>query len=99
MSIAFRIYSLISWNRIIQFDEFSRSGYTIPNGEGIMRVPAIYLETTVFSFYYGSEATPEYKQYKADSRSVFDLIKASMRLLLPHSPRTNWPMSLTEKNA
>jgi hypothetical protein len=38
--------------------------------------PKIYLETTVFSFYYGSEATPEYKQYKADSRAVFDLIKA-----------------------
>ena len=41
-----------------------------------MRIPTIYLETTIFSFYYGSEATPEYRQYKADSRAVFDLIKA-----------------------
>ena len=40
-----------------------------------MDKPKIYLETTVFSFYYGSEITPEYKQYKADSRAVFDLIK------------------------
>jgi hypothetical protein len=39
-------------------------------------IPAIYLETTVLSSYYGSEATPEYRQYKADSRTVFDLIKA-----------------------
>jgi hypothetical protein len=30
-----------------------------------MDKPRIYLETTVFSFYYGPEATPEYKQYKA----------------------------------
>jgi len=36
----------------------------------------IYLETTVFSFYYGSEATPEYRQYKLDSMAVFDLIRA-----------------------
>ena len=41
-----------------------------------MDVPKIYLETTIFSFYYGSEITPEYKRYKADSRGVFDLIKA-----------------------
>jgi hypothetical protein len=76
MSLVFRIYSLVFLSEIIQFDESSCSGYTIPNGKGIMRVPAIYLETTVFSFYYGSEITPEYKQYKADSRAVFDLIKA-----------------------
>ena len=36
----------------------------------------IYLETTIFSFYYGSESTPEYRQYKTDSRAIFDLIKA-----------------------
>jgi hypothetical protein len=41
-----------------------------------MDKPKIYLETTIFSFYYGSEAAPEYKQYKADSQAVFDLIKA-----------------------
>jgi hypothetical protein len=41
-----------------------------------MDKPKIYLETTILSFYYGSEATPEYRQYKADSRAVFDLIKA-----------------------
>ena len=29
----------------------------------------------MFSFYFGSEATPEYRQYKADTRAVFDLIK------------------------
>jgi hypothetical protein len=41
-----------------------------------MEVPKIYLETTMFSFYYGQETTPEYRQYKAEARAVFDLIKA-----------------------
>jgi hypothetical protein len=41
-----------------------------------MEQPKIYLETTMFSFYYGQETTPEYRQYKADVRAVFDLIKA-----------------------
>ena len=41
-----------------------------------MDKPKIYLETTMFSFYYGLESTPAYKQYKADSRAVFELIKA-----------------------
>jgi hypothetical protein len=41
-----------------------------------MEKPKIYLETTMFSFYYGQETTPEYRQYKADTRAVFDLIKA-----------------------
>jgi hypothetical protein len=41
-----------------------------------MNVARIYLETTMFSFFYGQETTPEYRQYKADTRSVFDLIKA-----------------------
>jgi len=40
-----------------------------------MDKPRIYLETTIFSFYYGSEVTPEYKQYKADSRAIFGKIK------------------------
>jgi hypothetical protein len=35
----------------------------------------IYLETTMFSFYYGQEETPEYRQYKADTRAIFELIK------------------------
>jgi hypothetical protein len=41
-----------------------------------MDKPKIYLETTMFSFYYGLESTPEYKQYKVDTCSVFDMIKA-----------------------
>jgi hypothetical protein len=41
-----------------------------------MDKPKIYLETTMFSFYYGQETTPEYRQYKTDTRAVFDLIKA-----------------------
>jgi len=40
-----------------------------------MDKPKIYLETSIFSFYYGSEVTPEYKQYKTDSRAVFCKIK------------------------
>jgi len=30
----------------------------------------------MFSFYYGSETTQEYRQYKVDCRAVFELIKA-----------------------
>ena len=47
-------------------------------GEEIImpKIPSIYLETTMFSFYYGQETTPDYRQYKADSRAVFDLVKA-----------------------
>jgi hypothetical protein len=30
----------------------------------------------MFSFYYGQETTPEYRKHKADTRAVFDLIKA-----------------------
>jgi hypothetical protein len=41
-----------------------------------MEKPKIYLETTMFSFYYGQETTPEYRQYKADTRAVFGLINA-----------------------
>ena len=41
-----------------------------------MDKPKIYLETTMFSFYYGSEATQEYCKYKADTQSVFAMIKA-----------------------
>jgi hypothetical protein len=41
-----------------------------------MEKPKIYLETTMFSFYYGQETTPEYRQYKADARAVFDLINS-----------------------
>ncbi|GHV78736.1 hypothetical protein AGMMS49944_05270 [Spirochaetia bacterium] len=43
-----------------------------------MSIPRVYLETTMFSFYYGQETTPEYRQYKADTRAVFALIKAGM---------------------
>jgi hypothetical protein len=41
-----------------------------------MDKPKIYFETTLFSFFYGAETTPEYRQYKADTRAVFDLVKA-----------------------
>jgi hypothetical protein len=41
-----------------------------------MEKPKIYLETTMFSFYYGQETTPEYRQYRAEARAVFDLIKS-----------------------
>ena len=46
------------------------------NTKAFMDKPKIYLETTIFSFYFGSEATPEYRKYKADSQAVFALIKA-----------------------
>jgi hypothetical protein len=41
-----------------------------------MDIPKVYLETTMFSMYHGQEATPEYRQHKADARALFDLIKS-----------------------
>ena len=40
-----------------------------------MRVPTIYLETTMFSFYYEDRQYGEYPKYKAQARKIFDLIK------------------------
>jgi hypothetical protein len=41
-----------------------------------MEIPKIYLETTMFSFYYGKELSLEYRQYKAETRAVFNLLKS-----------------------
>jgi hypothetical protein len=43
--------------------------------EGIT-VPKIYLETTMFSFYYEERTAPLYLEHKALVRRIFDLIKA-----------------------
>jgi hypothetical protein len=36
----------------------------------------IYLETTMFSFYYEERAAPPFLELKAEVRRIFDLIKA-----------------------
>jgi hypothetical protein len=41
-----------------------------------MEISRIYLETTMFSFYYETRQEPYYQEYKAQTRQVFDLIKA-----------------------
>jgi hypothetical protein len=41
-----------------------------------MAVPKIYLETTMFSFYYEERIAPPYPELKAQVRRIFDLIKA-----------------------
>jgi hypothetical protein len=41
-----------------------------------MEAPKIYLETTMFSFYYEERTTPPYPELKAEVRRIFDLIKA-----------------------
>ena len=41
-----------------------------------MNVPKIYLETTMFSFYYEKRASPPYLELKAEVLRIFDLIKA-----------------------
>ncbi|GHU73978.1 hypothetical protein FACS189450_14470 [Spirochaetia bacterium] len=41
-----------------------------------MEAARIYLETTMFSFYYETRQEPHYQEYKAQVRQVFDLIKA-----------------------
>jgi hypothetical protein len=41
-----------------------------------MEAPKIYLETTMFSFYYEERTTPPYPELKTAVRRIFDLIKA-----------------------
>jgi hypothetical protein len=41
-----------------------------------MDKPKIYLETTMFSFYYEERTAPQYLEQKALVRRIFDLIKA-----------------------
>jgi len=41
-----------------------------------MSIPKIYLETTMFSFYYEERQQGDYPKYKAQARRVFDLIEA-----------------------
>jgi hypothetical protein len=41
-----------------------------------MDKPKIYLETTMFSFYYEERTAPQYLEHKALVRRIFDLIKA-----------------------
>jgi hypothetical protein len=41
-----------------------------------MNPARIYLETTMFSFYYETRELPEYQKHKATIRRVFDRIKA-----------------------
>jgi hypothetical protein len=43
-----------------------------------MTPPRIYLETTMFSFYYEERTAPPYIEYKAEVRQIFDLIKAGV---------------------
>ncbi|MFP3041487.1 hypothetical protein LQZ19_06650 [Treponema primitia] len=41
-----------------------------------MATARIYLETTMFSFYYEMREEPHYQEYKAQVRQIFDQIKA-----------------------
>ena len=41
-----------------------------------MTIPRVYLETTMFSFYYETREDPHYQELKTQTRQVFDLIKA-----------------------
>jgi hypothetical protein len=43
-----------------------------------MDKPKIYLETTMFSFYYAERTAPLYLEYKALVRRVFELIQAGV---------------------
>jgi hypothetical protein len=42
----------------------------------VMGAPKIYLETTMFSFYYEERIASPYPELKAQARRIFDLIKA-----------------------
>jgi hypothetical protein len=44
----------------------------------IMEKPKIYLETTMFSFYYEERTTPPCLEYRAEVCRIFDLIKAGV---------------------
>jgi hypothetical protein len=38
----------------------------------------VYLETTMFSFYYETREFPPYPEYKAQVRRIFDMVKAGV---------------------
>ena len=42
----------------------------------MFRIPTIYLETTMFSFYHDERRHGEYPKYKAQAQKVFALVKA-----------------------
>ena len=55
-----------------------------------MTIPKIYLETTMFSFYYEKRTVPPYLELKAEVHRIFELIKAGeyepyTSLFHPHS--------------
>jgi len=54
------------------------------------RIPSIYLETTIFSFFYEERGYGEYPVYKAQVRKLFDLIKSG-----EYKPYTS-PVTLQE---
>jgi predicted nucleic acid-binding protein len=57
-----------------------------------MKIPKIYLETTMFSFYYEERTAPFYLEYKALVRRVFELIKS--RVYEPYtSTYTIWEIN------
>jgi hypothetical protein len=43
-----------------------------------MNVSKLYLETTMFSFYYEERTAPPYLEYKAEVHRIFDLIKTGV---------------------
>jgi len=57
-----------------------------------MDKPRIYLETSIFSFYYEERKNGEYPVYKAQVRKLFDLIKTG-----EFKPYTS-PVTLQEMN-
>ena len=48
-----------------------------------MDTPKIYLETTMFSFFYEKRTAPPYLELKTDVHRIFDLIKAGE--YIPHT--------------
>jgi hypothetical protein len=43
-----------------------------------MNISKLYLETTMFSFYYEERTAPSYLEYKAEVHRIFDLIKTGV---------------------
>jgi hypothetical protein len=43
-----------------------------------MNASKLYLETTMFSFYYEERTAPPYLEYKAEVRRIFELIKTGV---------------------
>jgi hypothetical protein len=59
-----------------------------------MYKPKAYLETTMFSMYYGQETTPEYRQHKADAKAIDEVRRLAALYVQEEAVPESHPVTL-----